>query len=186
MAVLVDEARWSWRDTTWAHLVSDESPDELHDFAQRLGKRRLGFQGDHYDVDVVDRQRAIGLGALATPSRELVRRLRAAGLRRRDAKPTWDRLLGSDEGSPLDLGDRVDNYGVAGRLLTEAVASVRHLSTAARCGVFVDVAHLVLLVDVAPAIELTDLSDSVADELWISGPRADGWRSMEFFVRRQR
>ena len=47
MTVLVDAAVWEWRGARWAHLVSDESYDELHEFAQLLGKRRLGFQGDH-------------------------------------------------------------------------------------------------------------------------------------------
>ena len=50
MTVLVDAAVWKWQGARWAHLVSDESFDELHEFAQRIGKRRLGFQGDHYDV----------------------------------------------------------------------------------------------------------------------------------------
>ena len=48
MAVLVDEAVWPWRGARWAHLVSDDSVDELHAFARRLGLRRMAFQGDHY------------------------------------------------------------------------------------------------------------------------------------------
>ncbi|NDH75560.1 MAG: DUF4031 domain-containing protein [Actinobacteria bacterium] len=59
MTVLVDAAVWKWQGARWAHLVSDESFDELHEFAQRIGKRRLGFQGDHYDVEEVDRHRAM-------------------------------------------------------------------------------------------------------------------------------
>jgi hypothetical protein len=81
VTVLVDEARWSWRDRRWAHLVSDLSLTELHDFADRLGLRRVAFQGDHYDVDALHRERALVLGAEPVPARELVRRLRAAGLR---------------------------------------------------------------------------------------------------------
>ena len=82
MAILVDAAIWRWRGRRWAHLVSDESYHELHAFAQRLGLRREWFQGDHYDVPAVVRDQALQLGAEAVPSRELVRRLRAAGLRR--------------------------------------------------------------------------------------------------------
>ena len=35
--ILVDQAIWPWRGMRWAHLVSDESYDELHAFAARLG-----------------------------------------------------------------------------------------------------------------------------------------------------
>ncbi len=83
--ILVDEARWPWRDRLWAHLVSDESYEELHDFASRLGLPRRAFQGDHYDVPADYRLRAIEMGARPVPSRQLVSRLRAAGLRVRPA-----------------------------------------------------------------------------------------------------
>ena len=79
----MDPAMWPWRGREWAHLVSDESYDELHEFAGRLGIPRDAFQGDHYDVPTADRLRAIDLGALPVDSKELVRRLTAAGLRRR-------------------------------------------------------------------------------------------------------
>ena len=79
--ILVDPARWPWRDRRWAHLVSDVSYDELHLFAGRLGLPRRVFQGDHYDVPAEVREEAIRLGAAPVDSRELVVRLRAAGLR---------------------------------------------------------------------------------------------------------
>lgn len=82
MAILVDQAVWPWRGRRWAHLVSDESYDELHLFAARLGIPRRAFQGDHYDVPVEYRDRAIELGAEAVDARVLVRRLRESGLRR--------------------------------------------------------------------------------------------------------
>jgi uncharacterized protein DUF4031 len=81
VAILVDDARWPWRERHWAHLVSDDSYDELHAFAERLGLPRRAFQGDHYDVPADYRLAAIVLGAEAVGSRELVRRLRASGLR---------------------------------------------------------------------------------------------------------
>jgi hypothetical protein len=87
MTILVDQAIWPWRGHRWAHLVSDESYDELHAFADQLGIPRRAFQGDHYDVPSWIRDEAIGLGATEVDSRELVRRLRAAGLRRRHRPP---------------------------------------------------------------------------------------------------
>ena len=80
--MLVDAAIWPFEGRKWAHLVSDTSFDELHAFAEQLGIPRRAFQGDHYDVPTDYRDRAIELGAEAVTSRELVRRLRAAGMRR--------------------------------------------------------------------------------------------------------
>ena len=82
MAILVDDAIWPWRGRLWAHLVSDTSVDELHSFAERLGIPRRAFQGDHYDVTDELRDCAIAEGARAVTSRDVVRALRAAGLRR--------------------------------------------------------------------------------------------------------
>jgi hypothetical protein len=81
VAILIDEARWWFREEKWCHLVSDLSADELHEFADRVGIPRRGFQGDHYDVPERYRAQMIEAGALPVESRELVRRLRAAGLR---------------------------------------------------------------------------------------------------------
>ena len=83
VAVLVDPAVWPWRGQRWAHLVSDVSYDELHEFAGRLGVPRRAFQGDHYDIPCPLRESAIALGAQPVPARELLARLTAAGLRRR-------------------------------------------------------------------------------------------------------
>ena len=69
--------------------MSDESYDELHEFAGRLGIPRRGFQGDHYDIPTEYRTQAIEMGAEPVDARVLVRRLRAAGLRRpRGAPPS--------------------------------------------------------------------------------------------------
>jgi predicted HAD superfamily phosphohydrolase len=81
VAILIDDARWWWRGKNWCHLVSDTSYDELHDFADRTGIPRRGFQGDHYDIPEEYRDELIAAGAQHVESRELVRRLRAAGLR---------------------------------------------------------------------------------------------------------
>ena len=86
VTILVDPAMWPWRDRRWAHLVSDESYDELHAFAEQLGIPRRAFQGDHYDVPADYRDRAIELGATPVSSRELVRRLIDSGLRLRKVR----------------------------------------------------------------------------------------------------
>ena len=78
----VDQARWPARGRLWAHLVSDVSFAELHAFAELLGLPPRGFHRDHYDVPSELVPVAVWLGASAVPSRVLVRRLRAAGLRR--------------------------------------------------------------------------------------------------------
>jgi hypothetical protein len=81
MAILVDRAIWPWRGRRWAHLVSDESYDELHGFARQLGIPRRAFQGDHYDIPDYLHTKAIELGAELVEGRVLARRLREAGLR---------------------------------------------------------------------------------------------------------
>ncbi|MDG2428640.1 MAG: DUF4031 domain-containing protein [Acidimicrobiales bacterium] len=92
--MLVDEAVWPWRGARWAHLVSDESVAELHAFARRLRLRRMAFQGDHYDVTEEQREQALILGADGVRGRDLVRRLRAAGLRLAavDRPGTWEEV----------------------------------------------------------------------------------------------
>lgn len=81
MAILVDAAIWPWRGRRWAHMISDTSHDELHEFAVSIGKRRVAFQGDHYDVDTEERERALRRGARAVDARDIVRALRSSGLR---------------------------------------------------------------------------------------------------------
>ncbi len=81
MTILVDEPRWWWRGRRWCHLVSDSDLDELHRFATALGIPQRAFQGDHYDIPEEHRDEVVAAGAVEVESRELVRRLRAAGLR---------------------------------------------------------------------------------------------------------
>lgn len=81
VTILIDEARWWHRGEKWCHLVSDDSYDELHDFADEVGIPRRGFQGDHYDIPESYRAQMIAAGATEVESRELLRRLRDAGLR---------------------------------------------------------------------------------------------------------
>ncbi|GAA2211861.1 DUF4031 domain-containing protein [Nonomuraea monospora] len=84
MTVLIDPPNWPGpRGLMWSHLVSDRSLDELHAFAVRLGVPTRAFDRDHYDVPETVHARAVELGAEAVSSRELLRRLVEAGLRRR-------------------------------------------------------------------------------------------------------
>ena len=86
MTVYVDSAfaAGDWgRWTGGGHLQAD-TPEELHEFAGRLGLRREWFQtkpgrpeNDHYDLSRAGRERALRLGA--------VDERRAAGARRRQA-----------------------------------------------------------------------------------------------------
>ncbi|MET7904479.1 DUF4031 domain-containing protein [Streptomyces sp. NPDC005336] len=82
MAVLIDPPSWPGHGRMWSHLVSDVSYDELHAFAARIGAPRRGFDRDHYDVPSELYAAAVRAGAVEVGSKELVRRLTAAGLRR--------------------------------------------------------------------------------------------------------
>lgn len=81
MAVLIDPPVWWHRDRRWSHLVSDTDFDELHRFAAEAGIPERGFHGDHYDVPEEWYAEMLARGAIAVTSRELLHRLRAAGLR---------------------------------------------------------------------------------------------------------
>jgi hypothetical protein len=81
VAVLIDEPIWWFNGRRWSHLVSDVSYDELHHFAAQAGIPRRGFHGDHYDIPEEYVDDMITAGALSTSSRDLLRRLRAGGLR---------------------------------------------------------------------------------------------------------
>ena len=86
MTILVDRPRWPAHGTRFAHLVSDASLDELHEFeAALLLPRRLRFHNDHFDLPERSWQVAVDAGAVVVSTHELVRRIRAAGLR---ARPT--------------------------------------------------------------------------------------------------
>lgn len=96
MTVLIDEPMWPNHGRRWSHLVSDTSLEELHAFAAAMGIPRRGFHGDHYDVPEEYYLEAVAQGAVATPSRDLVRRLQAAGLR----LSATQRRQAQREGSP--------------------------------------------------------------------------------------
>jgi hypothetical protein len=83
MTVLIDHPSVPSRGRLWSHLVSDESYDELHEFARRLGVPERGFDRDHYDIPEEYYDAAVAAGAEPVTSRVLVSRLLASGLRQR-------------------------------------------------------------------------------------------------------
>ncbi|MEU9401579.1 DUF4031 domain-containing protein [Streptomyces sp. NPDC048242] len=85
MTVYIDPPTWPGHGRMWSHLVSDESYDELHDFAAGLGVPRRAFERDHYDLPSHRYADAVAAGAVEVRSREIVRLLLVAGLRRRKA-----------------------------------------------------------------------------------------------------
>lgn len=82
MTVYIDPPTWPGRGYMWSHLVSDVSYDELHAFAAAIGCPPRAFDRDHYDVPSARYAAAVAAGAAEVGSKELVRRLTDAGLRR--------------------------------------------------------------------------------------------------------
>ncbi|MER7284035.1 DUF4031 domain-containing protein [Dactylosporangium sp. NPDC000244] len=78
----IDTPRWPAHGRLFAHLISDVSAAELHAFAELIGVPPRAFERDHYDVTAERAQVAVWLGARPVPSRVIVERLVAAGLRR--------------------------------------------------------------------------------------------------------
>jgi hypothetical protein len=81
--IFVDPPSWPGHGRLWSHLISDSSYDELHEFARTVGIPARGFERDHYDVPAEMYERVTAAGAVVISSREVVRRLEAAGLRKR-------------------------------------------------------------------------------------------------------
>ncbi|TQJ53887.1 DUF4031 domain-containing protein [Streptomyces sp. NBC_00080] len=83
MTVYIDPPAWPGHGRMWSHLVSDVSYGELHLFAEGLGVPRRAFERDHYDIPSHRYAEVVAAGAVEVSSREVVRLLTAAGLRRR-------------------------------------------------------------------------------------------------------
>ncbi|MFF9865357.1 DUF4031 domain-containing protein [Streptomyces sp. NPDC013953] len=82
MTLYIDPPNWPGHGRMWSHLISDVSFEELHAFAERLGAPPRAFDGDHYDLPSRRYEDAVAAGAVQVSSKEIVRLLRAAGLRR--------------------------------------------------------------------------------------------------------
>lgn len=121
MTLLIDPPNASGHGRLWSHLASDTTYAELHDFARGLGIPPRGFDGDHYDVPAERYDDVVALGVTAVSSRELVDRLREAGLRRRKGlggrpRPPGATLLRPERLRP---GDRVAVVAPAGPVRRE-------------------------------------------------------------------
>jgi len=74
MAVYVDDMyklpMGQFRRLKMSHMIADTEA-ELHAMADRIGLARRWYQGDHYDVSMSLREKAIAAGAHAISLREL-------------------------------------------------------------------------------------------------------------------
>ena len=116
MGLLIDPPQWRGRGGMWSHLTSDTSLSQLHAFAASAGIPSRGFDRDHYDVPGVAYDPMVAAGAEPVSSRELVRRLTSAGLRRRKPGSLGRRAPGQPLLRPrrLQPGDRVAVVAPAG------------------------------------------------------------------------
>lgn len=80
--ILIDPPLVPRYGRVWSHLASDVSYEELHAFARSVELPSRAFDGDHYDIPSEFYDRVVAAGATEVGTRELVARLRAAGLRR--------------------------------------------------------------------------------------------------------
>lgn len=116
MTLLIDPPNASGHGRLWSHLASDESFEELHRFAASLGIPHRGFDRDHYDIPAERYPHVVAAGAVPVSSREVVERLRAAGLRRRKAEALAPKKAGRPlvRAARLREGDRVCVVSPAG------------------------------------------------------------------------
>ncbi|MEU1133448.1 DUF4031 domain-containing protein [Streptomyces sp. NPDC005900] len=87
MTLYIDPPTWPGHGRMWSHLVSDVSYEELHAFAASIGAPPRAFDRDHYDIPAHRYEDAVRAGAVEIGSKELVRRLTEAGLRRPKGRP---------------------------------------------------------------------------------------------------
>lgn len=104
MTVYIDPPDWPGAGRLWSHLVSDVSFDELHTFAAVIGCPRRAFDRDHYDVPSARYESAVAAGAVEVGSKELLRRLTEAGLRRPKRRGPSRREEGRND--PPDPGNQ--------------------------------------------------------------------------------
>jgi muramoyltetrapeptide carboxypeptidase len=118
MTLLIDPPDVPGHGRLWSHLVSDTSFEELHVFARSLGIPERGFDRDHYDIPAERYESVVAAGAVAVSSRELISRLRAAGLRRRKSEVLGTGRPGRALVRPARLraGDRVAVVATSGRV----------------------------------------------------------------------
>ncbi|MET1060895.1 MAG: DUF4031 domain-containing protein [Nocardioides sp.] len=125
MTILIDPPNAAGHGRLWSHLASDTSYDELHAFALGFGVPSRGFDRDHYDVPSEWYDRVVAAGAVPVSSRELINRLRAAGLRRRKSEALRPRKAGRSLVRPATLvaGDTVATVAPAGPAAPDRIAA---------------------------------------------------------------
>ena len=130
--LLIDPPNSPGHGRLWSHLASDTSYDELHRFAATLGIPPRGFDRDHYDIPAERYDAVVAAGATPISSRELIARLKQAGLRRRKS----ERLAPREPGRPLVRaprlrpGDRVAVVSPSGPVPPERLAAGLEVLTA--------------------------------------------------------
>jgi len=117
VTVLVDPALWPRHGRLWGHLVSDTSLEELHALARTAGIPDRGFDRDHYDVPAELHARLVELGAVPVTAHELVRRLRASGLRVTGRERRTETDSAAEEGAA-----RTDSAAEEGAARTDSAA----------------------------------------------------------------
>jgi hypothetical protein len=79
MTVYVDDMHkhpmGRFRRMKMSHMIAD-TEEELHAMASKIGVARKWFQGDHYDVCLSMRAKAVSLGAQEITMRELAHKVR--------------------------------------------------------------------------------------------------------------
>jgi muramoyltetrapeptide carboxypeptidase len=116
VTLLIDPPNSPGHGRLWSHLASDASYAELHRFAQSLGIPQRGFDRDHYDIPAERYDSVVAAGAVPVSSRELIARLKQAGLRRRKAETLGPKRPGRSliRAGRLQSGDRVAVVAPAG------------------------------------------------------------------------
>lgn len=125
MTLLIDPPNAPGYGRLWSHLASDSDFDELHRFARSLGIPQRGFDRDHYDVPSERYDAVVAAGAVPVSSRELIERLKAAGLRRRKAEALAPKRPGRSliRAPRLRPGDRVAVVAPSGPVPAERLAA---------------------------------------------------------------
>lgn len=72
MTVYVDDMRARYGRMIMCHMIADTDA-ELHNMADRIGVSRRWHQGDHYDICMAKRARAVSAGARELTRMELGR-----------------------------------------------------------------------------------------------------------------
>lgn len=92
-----------------SHMIADTDA-ELHAMAARIGVARKWFQGDHYDIALSKRERALDLGAISITWRmcgmmDSVRRRRGFLPSPAHAEQLWRQAIDTDALMYMPKGD---------------------------------------------------------------------------------